>query len=118
MMTGLPALTEATPDVASVASNAMLTSLANQPMEFGAGAGALNDSCGGVVSRFTVTEAVDEPPADDAVQVNVTPAVSAVTKLVPQPVVALTGALSSMVVHATSTSLVYQPLLPSVPETF
>src|SRR5436190_15355021 len=101
MITGLLLFVEATPDMASVASNAKLTSLANQPTEFGAGVGALNASCGGVASRLTVIVLVVEPPADDAVQVNETPAVSDVTALASQPSLESIGAWSSLVVQAT-----------------
>jgi hypothetical protein len=44
MTTGLLLLVEATPDVTSVVSNAMLTSLANQPAEFGTCVGEPNAS--------------------------------------------------------------------------
>ena len=65
----------------------------------------------------SVTEALTVPPAEVALQVNVTPFVSLVTVEGPQPVVDVTVDSASVTVQVTATSDVYQPLLPSVPAT-
>src|SRR5438445_3539774 len=59
---------------------------------------------------------VNEPPADDAVQVKVTPAVSAAIVVGPQPAELVTSDSGSVTVQFTATSETYQPFVPSVPE--
>jgi hypothetical protein len=54
-----------------------------------------------VASRFTVTDCVLVPPADVAVQVNVTADVSAVTLLVSHPSLLETGDAPALTVHET-----------------
>src|SRR5262249_47342373 len=77
----------------------------------------VKDNKGAMVSRLIVTDRVVVPPADDAVHVNVTPAVSVVTLLAEQPVLELMLDSASLTVHVTCPLLRYQPLLPAVPET-
>src|SRR5262245_682542 len=84
-VSGLGVLTLATPDIASLGVNGMLTSLLCQPAADAAGEAAPRVAIGGVASRRTVTERLAVPPAEVAVQVKVMPAVSVVTVLVPQP---------------------------------
>jgi len=70
-------------------------------------------STGAVASRLIVTDFVSEPARLVALQVNVVPDVSLVTRVVSQPDVLSAGPPPS--VQLTVTSLTYQPLLPSVP---
>jgi hypothetical protein len=62
-----------------------------------------------------VTDLLLLPPLLVAEQVKVVPEVSAVTEIAPHPFVALTTDSASVTVQVKFTSLVYQPLLPSVP---
>src|SRR5688572_12086401 len=71
---GLVALVEASPDMASLRVNAMLTLVLFQPLEFGTGEGVPKFSTGGVASRFRVTELLAVPPPETTLQVSVTPA--------------------------------------------
>ena len=72
---------------------------------------------GDVASRFTVTVSVLVPPSLVATQVNVVPAVSAVTVTVSQPLRAEIGVCGSRTSQLTVTSPVYQPPSPSWPST-
>jgi hypothetical protein len=90
-----------------------------QPSPFGARLG-VPVIVGAVASRLIVTDSVAVPPALVAVQVNVTSVVSAVTVFVASQagefdVMADCGSLTE---NVTVASLVYHPLLPSVPLTF
>ena len=76
---GLAALVEASPDSASLRVNGMLTLVLFQPLVFGAGEGVPKVSTGGVASRLMVTELLVVPAPEATVQLNVVPAVSAVT---------------------------------------
>src|SRR6188768_1473846 len=114
--TGLLMLVEAIPDRESDVSNAKRTSPPYQPAELAAGDGAPKTSWGGVASRLIVAVCVVVPPADVAVHVNVMPAVSVTMLLAPQPSLESMGAYAPVVVQLTCTSLVYQPLVPGVPE--
>ena len=81
--------------------------------------GSVNVSTGAVASRLTVTlngELATLSPFV-AVQVNATPAVSAFTSWLSHPLLDKMPDSGSTVVQETVTSLVYQPLLPSVPVT-
>jgi hypothetical protein len=87
-----------------------------QPSPFAAGE-ALPEIVGAVASRLIVTESVEVPPVLVAVHVNVTPVVSLVTEFVASQstdldVIAESGSLT---LNVTVTSLLYQPLSPSVP---
>src|SRR5690606_21270090 len=75
----------------------------------------VGSSVGAVASRLIVTVSDAVPPALLAVQVSVTPSVSAVMVAASQPSSIVTADSSSVTVHVTVTSLVYQPSLPSVP---
>jgi len=77
---------------------------------------AVQASVGGAASRLIVTLAVVVPPGDVAVQVKVTPGVSAVTIACSQPLV-LTGDSESLTDQKIATVDVYQPFRPSVPAT-
>ena len=79
------ALVDASPDIASLVVNGMLTLVLFQPFMFGAGEGVPKVSTGGVASRLTVTELLAVPPPEMTLHVKVTPAVSVVTLLLPQP---------------------------------
>jgi hypothetical protein len=70
---------------------------------------------GDTVSRLTVTDAVLEPPPLVAAQVNVTPSVSLVTALAPQPCFDVMTDSASVTCQATDTLERYQPLSPSLP---
>ena len=83
---GLVVLVDASPDIASLRVNEMLTLVLFQPFAFGTGEGVPKFSTGGVASRLRVTEFDTVPLAEVTLQVKVTPAVSAVTLLMPQPV--------------------------------
>ena len=87
-----------------------------QPAAFAAGSRVVK-IVGGVASRLIVTDRVAVPPRLVAVQVNVTPDVSEVTLVVPQPVEELTADSASITDQLTPTLLVYQPPFPSVPVT-
>ena len=65
-----------------------------------------------------VTDSEAVPPALVAVQVRVVPVVSLVIVVGPQPDDDEIADSLSTTVHVTVTSLVYQPLFPSVPLTF
>src|SRR5690349_16324693 len=93
---GLVALVDASPDMSSLAVNATSTSELFQPLAFAAGAGAPNASEGAVASRLSVTVPEPVPPAEVAVQVNVTPAVSWVTAVASQPCLLVTGVSASV----------------------
>src|SRR5437879_3762813 len=70
----------------------------------------------GVLSILIVTEAeVDKPTPFVAVQVNVTPGVSADKVAGAQPEEAVIPDSGSVTLHVTVTLLRYQPLLPCVP---
>ena len=73
---------------------------------------------GAVTSRLMVTDCSFVPPALVAEQVRVAPVVSEVIVVGPQSLVFVTVDSASVTVQLTSTSLTYQPLLPSVPLTF
>ena len=64
-----------------------------------------------------MTDCVVVPPAEVAVQVKVLPSVSVVTADASQPVVAPTAELASVTDQEIWTSLLYQPLVPNVPDT-
>src|SRR6516164_11488593 len=71
---------------------------------------------GGVLSILTVTEAdVDRPTPFVAEQVNVIPAVSAVSVVGVQPDEDVIPDSGSVTFQLTPTLLMYQPLLPNVP---
>ena len=72
---------------------------------------------GGVASRLMVTLAEFVPPALVTSQVRVVPAVSLSMVVKSQPLVEVMANSLSMTVQLTVTSLVYQPLSPSVPLT-
>src|SRR5262245_26878515 len=78
-------------------------------------AGVTICTSGGVASRFTVTDELDVPPSLVALQVNVVPAVSAVTLAVTQPEAEKTGVCSSHGHQFTVASDVYQPSPPRLP---
>lgn len=71
---------------------------------------------GGVPSRYTVTDCEEVPPALVAEQVSVVLVVSEAIVVVSQPV-EVNDDSGSVTLQLTITSLVYQPLLPKVPET-
>src|SRR5262245_40410189 len=73
---------------------------------------------GGVVSRLMVMECEAVPPALVAVQVKTMPAVSELTDCVSQPDEDSIGDSESVTLQLKRVSLVYQPLLPTVPLTF
>jgi hypothetical protein len=103
----------ARPDCESLAVQAMLTSEATHWPS-----GEAHAIVGPVVSRLIVMEFEAVPPALVAVQVKVVPAVSEVTVSGAQPDEELMGDSVSVTLQFTRTSLVYQPLLPTVPLTF
>src|SRR4051812_24107196 len=73
-------------------------------------------SAGAVASRLMVTDTGPVvPPALVARQARVVPAVSALMVVGPQPADESMADSGSVTVQLTLTSLVYQPLLPSVP---
>src|SRR6186997_2744566 len=82
---GLVVPVEAIPDSASLTANGTLTLVLFQPLTFGSGVAAPNVSTGGVASRLTVIVLLAEPPPETMLHVKVTPAVSVVTLLMPQP---------------------------------
>ena len=96
--------------------NVTVTSVLFQPCVFAAGD---RDPLivGAVASRLMVTEAESVPPPLVAVQVSVVPGVSLETVVGSQPDEDVIGDSPSTTDHDTVTSLVYQPLLPSVPTT-
>src|SRR5688572_14562859 len=93
----------------------MATSLLFQPRSSGPGDGEPKVSVGSTVSRRTVTDSDVVPPADVAVQVNVTPAVSSVAPCAVQPTEELMADSWSVTLHDTCTLLRYQPAVPAVP---
>jgi hypothetical protein len=103
--------------MASVPFAETFTGLVYQPLWSGVRPKA-SVTFGAVASRLITTCCEDVPPALVAEHVNVIPAVSVVTELAPQPVVDVTVLWASVTLQLTLTSLVYQLLLPSVPETF
>jgi hypothetical protein len=107
---------DAMPDGASPHVNATVTSPLFQPAPFGAGEREPL-IVGTVASRLIVTDCELVPPALVAEQVNVVALVSDVIVVVPQPVCDETVESGSVTVQLTVTSLVYQPLFPSVPVT-
>ena len=118
-ITGLPLLVVNTPDKASTATKGTLTSVEFQPLESAAGeASDPKVSVGATESRRTVTERVDVPPADVAVQVNVVPGVSEVTSCVPQPECEVMNDSLSIALSCTVTLLgpLHQPFVPGVPD--
>src|SRR5690349_3098465 len=116
MTSGFALLVVATPDSASSATNGTVTGDGREPKSSAAGEAAPKVSVGATVSRLIVTDLLVMPPVDVAVQVNVTPAVSVVTALVPQPLTT-TGESVSVTFHETCTLLRYQPSFPAVPVT-
>ena len=104
----------AMPDVASLPPKATDTLLLFQPLLLGSGDGVAV-ATGAVASRLTVTDLLAVPPVLVAEQLNVTPVVSTVTKEAEQPVWVVIAESGSLTLQATLTSLVYQPLAPSVP---
>src|SRR4030095_8800982 len=100
------------PEVASVPENDTASGWLYHPF-LSAGRAGVAVTTGGVLSILNVRLllAVDVPSRFDAEHVSVTPEVSAVSVLVPQPL-----ELSSPVTtHLTVTLLVYQPFMPCVP---
>ena len=93
----------------------MLTLPEFHPLASGAGMRAAKASVGATVSRLKVSERVKAPPADVAVQVKVTPAVSWVTELGVHPLLEVTADSLSMTDHWSWMLLRYQPCLPAVP---
>ena len=103
----------ASPEVASPAVHAIPISPAcHKPSD------AAQETIGLVASRLMVTDCVLVPPELVAVQVNVTPDVSVVTKLVSQPDCDVMADSGSLTVQPTVTLLMYHPLFPRVPLTF
>src|SRR5262245_58253756 len=76
---GLVVLVDASPDIASLRVNGMLTLVLFQPFAFGAGEGVPKLSTGGVASRLMVTEALAVPPPEVTLQEEMMPLVSAFT---------------------------------------
>src|SRR4051794_9153887 len=72
---------------------------------------------GAVASRAIVTDCALIPPSLVAAQVIATPLVSADTSAGPQPLLEVISLSGSATAQVTATSLVYQPALPSVPDT-
>lgn len=92
------------------------TALLLNPALLGAALGVATRAWG-VASRWMVTDFVAVPPELVAEQVSVVPAVSALMLVLPQPVVEEIVESGSVTLQDTLTSLVYQPLLPAVPDT-
>ena len=106
----------ATPDTLSAHAKLTVTSVLFQPLAFAPG-DREPLMVGGVASRLTMTLFDVVPPADVAVHVNVVPAVSVETVLVPHPDEAEIAEFGSVTLQDTLTLDVYQPLLPDVPVT-
>jgi len=114
-LTGLSCDAWKTPDNASLAMNGKLTSVVFQPAPLAAGEPAPQFSAGGVASRLRVTDWFAMPPLEATLQLNVTPAVSAVTAASSQPSMWVSES-GSLTCQVSCTLLRYQPLLPRVPE--
>src|SRR5262249_51499878 len=114
---GLVALFEAMPLVASATVNGAFTFVLFHPFAFVAGENEPQASVGGVASRLIVTDLLVVPAPDVTLQLNVVPVVSVVTVVFTQPVCDRMFCGAFTICHATCTSLVYQPLLPGVPVT-
>jgi hypothetical protein len=106
------------PDIASPQFQLTVTLVLFQPLAFAAGVLFVNVIVGAVASRLIVTDCELVPPALVAEHVNVWPLVSAETVALEQPELDVTVDSGSLTVQLTVTLLVYQPLFPSVPETF
>ena len=104
----------AIPEPASLQVKLTVTGPLRQPLALAAGL-ALPMMVGRVASRWMVTDFSAVPPVLVAEQVKAVPAVSAVTVLVPHPLVELTVDSGSVTVQLTVTLLVYQPFSPRVP---
>jgi hypothetical protein len=103
------------PEVASVNEP---TTLAGDWFNRKAGAVVGHTTVGAVASRLIVTDSLLVPPALVAVQVSAVPVVSVLVVVKPHPVEEVIADSLSSTVQVTVTSLVYHPLLPSVPLTF
>ena len=84
-ISGLVALVDASPDIASLRVNGMLTFVLFQPFAFGTGEGVPNVKTGGVASRLMFTDSVVVPAPDVTLHVNVVPAVSVSIRRSSQP---------------------------------
>ena len=108
---------ETIPDIASEHSKETVTVALFQLSAFGAGV-AFPLIVGAVASLFIVTDWELDPPALVAAHVSVVPAVSVLIVVGPQALEDVIEDCASVTVQLTLTSLVYHPLLPSVPTTF
>src|SRR5688572_18519857 len=117
MTMGFGRSAKAKPESSSDTVHGMLTAPAYQPFEPGAGDGVPSVTVGGVESRFTVTLAVAVPPDEVAVQVMVSPAVSCVTVVAPQPLCERMGDCGSVTAKLICGLVTYQSSKNVVPIT-
>jgi hypothetical protein len=108
----------AAPESASEQLQLTVTSVLFQPLPFAAGVRLVKAIVGAVASRLMVTDWLFVPPELVAEHVNVVPLVSLETVVGVQPDDEVMLESGSVTVQLTVTLLVYQPLFPSVPETF
>ncbi len=109
-------LQKSIPERLSVPVHDTVTLVLFQPLALGTGI-TWGVATGGVWSILMVTETeLCNPAPLVAEQVKVTPGVSAVSVVLPQPVEDVTPDSGSVTVQLTVTLLRYHPLFPSVPE--